>query len=198
MNRKGVTIRLLGVMASLRHLTPQDESMILEWRNSTSVAPYMLRDTLISEEEHRKWFGQILTDTDFALFRIMEHEGVSCGLMSLSHIHPDKLSGEWGGYLAPHVPRGSGLGKTLMYLSVNAAFNQLGLNQIQVEVIVGNDVAIGLYESLGFLRGETIVNRAERKNGSVDVITMSLKRDSWNIRKLEVKKLLVASNLITE
>ena len=198
MYRKGMTIRLLTVMASLRHLTPHDESMILEWRNSASVAPYMLRDTLISEEEHHKWFGQVLADTDFTIVRIMEHEGVTCGLMSLSHIHANKSSGEWGGYLAPHIPRGSGFGKTLMYLSLITAFDQLGINQIQIEVIVGNVAAIGLYESLGFIRGETIINRAKRENGPVDVVTMSLKRDSWNLRKHKVQKLLMANNLITE
>lgn len=85
----------MNVMASLRHLTPQDESMILEWRNSDAVAPYMLRDTVISEEEHHKWFGQILADTDSAVFRVLEHEGASCGLASLSTINTDKLSADW-------------------------------------------------------------------------------------------------------
>ena len=183
-------------MASLRILTPHDESMILEWRNSTAVAPYMLRDTLISQEEHHRWFGQILHDTEDAVFRIMEHEGVSCGLASLSRIDREGLSAEWGGYLAPEIPRGSGLGKTLMYLSVSVAFNELELNQILVEVIIGNDAAIGLYESMGFTRGETIFNRAKHKNGPVDVIAMSLTRDNWNVRGNEIKSLLVANNLI--
>ena len=196
--RKGVTIRLNSDMTSLRLLTPQDESMILEWRNSDAVAPYMLRDTLISQEEHHRWFGQILHDTDFAVFRIMEHGGVSCGLASLNPINTDKLSGEWGGYLAPHVPRGSGLGKTLMYLSLTMAYSHLRLNLIQVEVIVGNDAAIGLYESIGFLRGETIFNRAEHRNGLVEVIAMSLDQVNWNLRKDEVREFLVANNLITE
>jgi RimJ/RimL family protein N-acetyltransferase len=85
-----------------------------------------------------------------------------------------------------------------MYLSVTAAFQQLGLNQILVEVIVGNDAAIGLYESIGFVRGETIFNRAQHKNGPVDVIAMSLTRDDWNGRRDEVKKFLVMNNLIIE
>ena len=185
-------------MASLRLLTPHDESMVLEWRNSAAVAPFMLRDTLISKEEHHHWFGQILYDTDIAVFRIMEHEGVACGLASLTRIDLERLSAEWGGYLAPEVRRGSGLGKALMYLSVTAAFRQLGLIQILVEVIVGNDAAIGLYESIGFVRGETIFNRAQHKHGPVDVITMSLTRDDWNARSDEVKTLLVMNNLIIE
>ena len=193
-----MTIRLNNEMGSLRLLTPQDESMILEWRNSDAVVPYMLRDTLISQEEHHRWFGQILHDTDSAVFRIMEHEGVSCGLASLSPINSDKLSGEWGGYLAPHIPRGSGLGKTLMYLSLTMAFSHLKLNLVQVEVLVGNDAAIGLYDSIGFIRGETIFNRAEHKNGPADVIAMSLKRVDWNLRKDEVREILIANNLITE
>ena len=183
-------------MASLRLLTPHDESMVLDWRNSAAVAPFMLRDTLISQEEHHRWFGQTLHDTDNAVFRIMEHEGVSCGLASLSHINMEGLSAEWGGYLAPEAPRGSGLGKALMYLSVSVAFNTFDLNRVSVEVIVGNDVAIGLYESVGFTRGETIFNRAEHKYGPVDVIAMSLTRENWNVRSDEVKTLLVANSLI--
>ena len=183
-------------MASLRLLTPHDESMVLEWRNSVAVAPYMLRDTLISQEEHHRWFGQILHDTDVAVFRIMEHGGVSCGLVSLTHIDTEGLSAEWGGYLAPEIPRGSGLGKALMYLSVSVAFNELKLNQVLVEAIVGNNAAIGLYESIGFTRGETIFNRAEHKHGPVDALTMALTRNDWNVRRDEVKTLLVANNLI--
>ena len=83
-------------MASLRLLTPHDESMVLDWRNSAAVAPFMLRDTLISQEEHHRWFGQILHDTDNAVFRIMEHEGVSCGLASLTHLDTEGRSAEWG------------------------------------------------------------------------------------------------------
>ena len=172
--------------------------MVLEWRNSAAVAPFMLRDTLISQEEHHRWFGQILHDTDIAVFRIMEHEGVARGLASLTRIDTERLSAEWGGYLAPEVRRGSGLGKALMYLSVTAGFHQLELNQILVEVIVGNGAAIGLYESIGFVRGETIFNRAEHKNGPVDVIAMSLTRDDWNARRDEVKMFLVTNNLIIE
>ena len=168
-------------MAALRILSPRDELMILDWRNSVAVAPYMLRDTLISQEEHHRWFSQIIQDTDSAVFRIMEHEGVSCGLVSLSQIDKNGTSAEWGGYLAPEVPRGSGLGKALMYLSATAAFSQLGLNQILVKVIIGNDAAIGLYESVGFLRDEIIVNRVEHKNGPIDVIAMSLERDDWAV-----------------
>ena len=184
-------------MAALRILSPRDELMILDWRNSVAVAPYMLRDTLISQEEHHRWFSQIIQDTDSAVFRIMEHEGVSCGLVSLSQIDKNGTSAEWGGYLAPEVPRGSGLGKALMYLSATAAFSQLGLNQILVKVIIGNDAAIGLYESVGFLRDEIIVNRVEHKNGPIDVIAMSLERDDWAVCKVEVRKQLVARNLIT-
>jgi RimJ/RimL family protein N-acetyltransferase len=83
-----------------------------------------------------------------------------------------------------------------MYLSVSVAFTDLELKQVLVEVIVGNDAAVGLYESVGFIRGETIFNRAEHKHGPVDVIAMSLTRDDWDERKDEVKTLLVANNLI--
>ena len=101
-----------------------------------------------------------------------------------------------GVYLAPEVRRGSGLGKALMYLSVSVAFTDLELKQVLVEAIVGNNAAVGLYESIGFIRGKTILNRDEHKNGPVEVIAMSLTRDDWDERRDEVKTLLVANNLI--
>ncbi len=185
-------------MASLRLLTPQDESMILEWRNSDAVAPYMLRDTLISQEDHHHWFGGILIDTDRALFRVMEHEGIPCGFVSLSRIDVQECSCEWGGYLSPHVPRGAELGRTLMYLSIMIAFDQLGLHQIVVEVIIDNNAAMKLYASMGFVWCETKINRAERKHGPVDVFMMSLQRDDWNSLKDDLESRLIMRNLISE
>jgi UDP-4-amino-4,6-dideoxy-N-acetyl-beta-L-altrosamine N-acetyltransferase len=185
-------------MASLRFVSPQDQSMILDWRNSEAVAPYMLRDTPISTEEHQNWFGQVLLDSDFAVFRIMEHEGVDCGLVSISNIDNQERSADWGGYLAPDAPRGSGLGKALMYLSVEVAFNQLNLNRILVEVIVDNSAAIGLYESIGFIPVQTIVNRTEQKRGFVDVVQMSLDQHNWNLRRGAVKKQLVENILLAD
>lgn len=194
----GVTIRLKCTMAALRLPNLNDELMILKWRNSEAVAPYMLRDTFISQEEHHRWFEKILTDTDSGLFRIMEHEGLPCGLVSLSRIDIQELSCEWGGYLSPDTPRGVGLGRTLMYLSIMIAFNHLALKRIVVEVIVGNDAAISLYGSMGFIPDKTKVKRFERQNGPAEVIVMSLERDDWNSLKDRVRSLLMANKLISE
>ena len=194
----GEWIRLIFEMASLRFLSPQDQSMILNWRNSESVAPYMLRDTPITHEEHHNWFGHVLLDSDFAVVRIMEHEGICCGLVSISNINNKERSADWGGYLAPDVPRGSGLGKALMYLSVEVAFNQLDLSRILVEVIVDNAAAIRLYESIGFIRVQTIVNRAEQQRGFIDVVQMSLDQDDWHHRREAVETQLVAQNLLSK
>ena len=194
----GVTIRLKCIMAALRLPKPNDELMILKWRNSEAVAPYMLRDTVITPEEHQRWFEKIINDTDHELFRILEHEGITCGFVSLSQISLKVHSCEWGGYLSPDTPRGVGLGRTLMYLSIAIAFSHLGLDQIMVEVIVDNRAAINLYESMGFVRDKTIVNRAERQHGPADVIVMLLNQNDWNSLKDDFRSQLITRNLISE
>jgi UDP-4-amino-4,6-dideoxy-N-acetyl-beta-L-altrosamine N-acetyltransferase len=198
MNRKGLAIRLKPAMVTFRRPTPEDAQMVLEWRNSDAVAPYMLRDDPISQVEHQLWFSNILVDTDTAIYRIMEDVGAPRGFISLTRLDHSQKSCEWGGYLAPHVRRGAGVGKAMMYLSAVTAFEQLEMTQMVVEVIIGNGAAIGLYESIGFSQERIIFNRAQRKDGPVDVIQMSLKRTDWDQRKDTIKLSLLESGLFIE
>jgi UDP-4-amino-4,6-dideoxy-N-acetyl-beta-L-altrosamine N-acetyltransferase len=198
MYRKGLAIRLKPAMVTFRRPNPHDALMLLEWRNSDAVAPYMLRDDPIPQVEHQLWFANILVDADSAIYRIMEDGGVPSGFISLTRLDYSQRSCEWGGYLAPHVRRGAGLGKAMMYLSAETAFEQLEMSQIIVEVIIGNNAAIGLYESIGFLQEQIIFNRAQRTDGSVDVIQMTLQRTDWDQRKGTIKLSLLESGLFIE
>jgi ribosomal protein S18 acetylase RimI-like enzyme len=72
------------------------------------------------------------------------------------------------------------------------------MSQIIVEVIIGNNAAIGLYESIGFLQEQIIFNRAQRADGSVDVIQMTLQRTDWDQRKDTIKLSLLESGLFIE
>jgi RimJ/RimL family protein N-acetyltransferase len=86
----------------------------------------------------------------------------------------------------------------MMYISAETAFEKLEMSQIIVEVIIGNNAAIGLYESIGFLQEQIIFNRAQRTDGSVDVIQMTLQRADWDQRKDAIKLSLLESGLFIE
>ena len=196
MNRKGLAIRLKSEMATFRLPTSKDSLMVLEWRNSDAVAPYMLRADPIPQDEHEHWFSNILLGSDTAIHRIMEDAGMPSGFMSLTHLDYKHQTCEWGGYLAPSVRRGIGLGKALMYLSALEAFETLDMNQIVVEVITGNTAAIGLYESVGFTIERTILNRSHHNHVPVDVLVMTLQRSTWEEQRAAIEASLIERDLL--
>jgi UDP-4-amino-4,6-dideoxy-N-acetyl-beta-L-altrosamine N-acetyltransferase len=175
-------------MLNLRPLTLDDAPMILEWRNSDAVAPFMFRSDPIPYDEHQIWFSKVLSDSDTAIYRIMEKSDVPVGFVSISEIDEKRKTCEWGGYLAPSVPRGSGLGKALLYMSANVAFEKFQLDEIVVEVIISNDVAKRLYESIGFEIQKTIVKTTSDSPRPVSAIVMNLERSTWQATRGQVEK----------
>jgi UDP-4-amino-4,6-dideoxy-N-acetyl-beta-L-altrosamine N-acetyltransferase len=158
----------------------------------------MYRDDPISQDEHQRWFQNILEDSASSRVRILESDSQASGLASLTKIDLRNRSCEWGGYLAPEIDRGGGVGRAMLFLSLEHAFEELDLNRVAVEVIVGNDAAIKLYESIGFLQEGLLRERAFRRSGPVDALILAMLRSEWTENKKENKKGLVARGLLTE
>ncbi|CAB4707229.1 MAG: UDP-4-amino-4,6-dideoxy-N-acetyl-beta-L-altrosamine N-acetyltransferase [Actinobacteria bacterium] len=169
----------LHVMVLLRAVHIEDEEKILTWRNSPDVAAFMYRDDPISPAEHSHWFQSIISDTESSVVRVLEHNSVASGLSSLSKIDLRHKSCEWGGYLAPNIDRGGGIGRAMLFLALQQAFEELELNRVVVEVLVGNHTALKLYESIGFVREGYLRERAWHTSGPIDVISLSMLRKDW-------------------
>jgi UDP-4-amino-4,6-dideoxy-N-acetyl-beta-L-altrosamine N-acetyltransferase len=167
------------VMVLLRGVQIEDEMKILAWRNSPEVAAFMYRDDTISVSEHGYWFRNIINDTGSLIVRVLEHNSEAAGLSSLSKIDHRHKSCEWGGYLAPNIDRGGGIGKAMLFLALKHAFKELDLNRVVVEVLVGNQPALKLYESFGFIREGYLRERAWHTSGPIDVISLSMLRKDW-------------------
>ena len=143
----------------------------------------MYRDEPIPEDEHAAWFPSTMIDTNASRFRIAEHDAVAVGWIGLTRIDSRHRSCEWGGYLSPGAPKGRGLGKALLCLSLEMAFMELRLNRVVVEVLVDNVRALGLYESMGFVREGTLRQRAWLSSGPRDVFGLSILADEWTSRR---------------
>ena len=166
-------------MVLLRNVNLEDETKILTWRNSPEVAAFMYRDNPISPAEHSRWFKSIINDNESSVVRVLEHNSVASGLSSLSRIDLRHKSCEWGGYLAPDIDRGGGIGRAMLFLALQQAFKDFGLNRVVVEVLVGNQTALKLYESIGFVREGYLRERAWHASGPIDVISLSMLRKDW-------------------
>lgn len=153
----------------------------------------MYHDDPIPEDEHAKWFPSTEFDTNNSRYRIAELDSVPVGWMGLTRIESRHRSCEWGGYLSPDAPKGVGLGKALVCLSLEMAFEDLRLNRVVVEVLVGNTRALGLYESLGFVRESRLRQRAWLSSGPQDAFGLSMLAGEWNsLRQIHLESLRIS------
>ena len=155
----------------------EDRESILEWRNSPSVATFMYRDTPIGPEEHKSWFEKAMVDHPDQIHRLLLIDGYPSGVMSLSHIDRSLRSAEWGGYLAPRVPRGVGHGRAFIEACLNLAQVDLRLHLVYVEVLESNTAARRLYESIGFELADRIKDRVVRDDEPIAALRLKLALD---------------------
>lgn len=75
---------------------------------------------------------------------------------------------------------GKGFGKEAMRLLLEFGFNELNFYRIQLNVISYNEVAIKLYESLGFIKEGTYRNFILRDGKRYDMYLYGLLKPEWD------------------
>lgn len=123
-----------------------DLEKVMNWRNHPSVRQNMLTQHLITMDEHQEWFERT-TNNSRSKIMLVEHEGDSIGLVHFTDIEL-QASTDWGFYVAPDTPKGSGqrLGKCALAF----AFRKLQVHKVLGKVVAFNSASIRFHESLGF------------------------------------------------
>lgn len=124
-----------------------------------------------------------MADKSSSKFRVFDVDSRPTGWVGLTNFELRHKSCEWGGYLAPDAPRGNGLGRAMLYLSLELAFGSTDLNRVVVEALSFNQRAIRLYESVGFVREALLREYAHLNSGVFDVIGLSILRGEWHERR---------------
>jgi UDP-4-amino-4,6-dideoxy-N-acetyl-beta-L-altrosamine N-acetyltransferase len=162
-------------------LLPVHETLILGWRNSENVAPYMYSDHLITQEEHNYWFESARIDTPKFLHRLICANGEPVGLVSITSINYETRSCAWAFYIASKNARGSGVGLITEWWAISQAFDGLDLNRIECEVLVANTKVIQMHESFGFRRESYLRERCWKSGIPLDAVGMSLLKSDWQL-----------------
>jgi UDP-4-amino-4,6-dideoxy-N-acetyl-beta-L-altrosamine N-acetyltransferase len=165
---------------SLRPVHVDDLPELLAWRNHPDICKYMLTQHEISPSEHRDWFQRVTMDHHRRLLMIERH-GQAMGYVQFSGITGEFA--DWGFYVAPGSPKGSGRGLAMVALS--HAFGPMALTQVRGKALSFNHASIKLHLSCGF-RQEP--NRELTKcdvGRTDDLLCFVLERSTW--RKLEAK-----------
>ena len=164
----------------LRPMVTADTDMVLQWRNSDRVRPFMYSDAIISDDEHKAWFDATLRDPS-CKYLICEYEQAPIGQTSFTEIKEKQGTCMWGFYIGEtKAPRGSG---TIMgYLSMNYILDQVKLNQVAGQVLEFNKQSQRLFRRLGFREGKRLHGHAEKNGQKIDALTFFLSARDWRTK----------------
>ena len=166
----------------LRALTITDLPLTIKWHNQRDIIEmYAGHPFPVNEEMERKWYEKILTSnfpvTVFGIELIENNKLI--GLTILRDINLINRSAETAIYIGDQNERSKGYSKEALKLTLNFAFNNLGLHRVFLSVREDNVAALGLYEKLGFIR-EGILRDSIYKNGKyLSLIIMSILEEEF-------------------
>ena len=131
--------------SSLRTMKTDDLEQVLAWRNHPDIRYYMYTQHEITLEEHSHWFNNNRLDSNCHLL-IFETAGEAQGFININQ--GSHLIADWGFYLSPKAPQGTG--SALGHLALCYAFNTLKLHKLCGEALGFNDKSIRFHQKLGF------------------------------------------------
>ena len=173
------------MIVELVRISLADKASLREWRNDPAVSKWMYTNHEIGEEEHHVWFDAMLADASKVYWKIVT-DGVAVGAVFLTGVSSQGSSCEWGMYLADVNTRGKGVAQAACALSFRYAFNELAVDAVKCEAVAQNENAIGLYESVGYVRTGIQIDAVQRGGEMLSVVTLELTRKSWNMSESSV------------
>ena len=173
------------MIVELVRISLADRASLREWRNDPAVSKWMYTNHEIGEAEHNAWFDAMLADVSKVYWKIVA-DGVAVGAVFLTGVSIQGKSCEWGMYLADVNTRGKGVAQAACALSFRYAFNELAVDAVKCEAVAQNENAIGLYESVGYVRTGIQIDAVQRGGEMLSVVTLELTRKSWNMSESSV------------
>ena len=167
------------MIVAIERISQGDKASLRQWRNDPAVSKWMYTNHEIGEAEHNAWFDTMLADASKVYWKIVV-DGVAVGAIFLTEISAPEKSCEWGMYLADVDVRGKGVAQAACALSFRHAFTDLGMKVVKCEAVAQNEDAIGLYESVGYVRTGVQAPAVKRGDEMLSIVTLELTRESWN------------------
>jgi UDP-4-amino-4,6-dideoxy-N-acetyl-beta-L-altrosamine N-acetyltransferase len=136
-------------------MTQDDLLMVLTWRNHSDVRRFMYSPHEITLTEHREWFARASHDMTRRLL-IVEISKQALGFVQFSQV-ADSGTADWGFYVSPEAPKGSG--RMLGVAALNYAFDSLNLKKVYGQVISSNQSSIAFHQRMGFALEEVLPDK---------------------------------------
>lgn len=164
----------------LRLLHKDDLDLVRQWRNHPEVRRYMYTQHEIGAEEHYAWYERVQHDETRHLL-IFEPNGRPTGFINFHVVDSQARRAEWGFYLAPDAPQGSG--RELGQIALEYAFENLGVHKVCGETLEYNTRSIRFHKRLGFTHEATLRDHYFDGDTYHDVIGFGLLITDWSTRQ---------------
>ncbi len=146
-----MTMQLKGPRIYLRHMTKEDIDLIVNWRNQKDVRDYFIYQETFTREGQIKWIEEQIKPGHVVQFIVCENDTnrpIGCTyLRDIDHTHK---KAEYGVFIGETEMRGKGLGKEMLQLTVQYAFQTLGLHKVFARALADNQASIQCFLSGGF------------------------------------------------
>lgn len=161
--------------AGVRAMSERDLDIVLSWRNHPEVRRYMFTQHEISYEEHKSWFARASKDPERHLL-VFEMDSIPLGFINIHQIARGGIA-DWGFYVAPDAPKGTG--HALGQAALRYAFDAARLHKLCGQALAFNERSIRFHLGLGFLRESVL--RQQHFDGQKyhDVICFGLLASEW-------------------
>jgi UDP-4-amino-4,6-dideoxy-N-acetyl-beta-L-altrosamine N-acetyltransferase len=160
----------------LRPIRDDELELVRSWRNAPQVRMNMVTRHEISMQEHAEWWRKVRDSHDKVYF-MYELAAVPAGVSAFTAIDRQNCNAFWGFYAGPGAPKGTG--SRMAFLSLDYAFDVLGLRKLCTEVLAFNVASIKFHRKLGFQAEGILRNQHKVADDFVDIHRMGILREEW-------------------
>jgi RimJ/RimL family protein N-acetyltransferase len=171
----------------LNAIVEADFPRIAAW-NDDGVFPRLFSGRVaepIYMDDLKKWFKESRespNDFTFAIRRMLSDDII--GLAGIDGVQWNHRNGALFIGIGDHEQRGKGYGRETITLLLQFGFHELNLHRIFLSVFSYNTNAIGLYESMGFIK-EAVYRQHVRRDGQWhDMYIYGMLVHEWEARYL--------------
>ncbi|HLK23074.1 MAG TPA: UDP-4-amino-4,6-dideoxy-N-acetyl-beta-L-altrosamine N-acetyltransferase [Caulobacteraceae bacterium] len=182
-------------MIALRDLQDDDRDRLFHWRLEPEVDRWMSDQAAQTLEENGRWFDEFRLDPDRRGW-IITVDGVPAGFLTLTGLTSRHRRASWGWYIGDAAARGRGAGRAAQALGLDIAFDALGLEKVQAEVLADNDVALKAQAAAGFRREGYLRAHVVKDGRRRDVVLLGILAPEWRERRTALRRALTTANLI--
>nr|WP_312230581.1 UDP-4-amino-4,6-dideoxy-N-acetyl-beta-L-altrosamine N-acetyltransferase [Pseudomonas sp.] len=164
--------------AIVRAMRDDDLERVLGWRNHPDVRRFMYTQHAITPSEHKRWFESSQRNPARSLL-IYEQAGIPLGFANITQTVLEHIA-DWGFYIAPDAPRGTGL--RLGQTTLDFAFSSLGLHKVCGQALGFNERSIRFHEKLGFVQEGALRDQHYDGTAYHTIIHFGLLRHEWQAK----------------